>query len=536
MDINQKKEKKKVDYLDFAADQYLGIACQNSPVVQKTIESYGDISLADFLTKLNSDAGASFQSRDDLIDIIYRYTAPLLGNSVALKAAKNFEASPVVLTANHQGVDYFAQSVQGSLLFALSKKNGNGSASTVPVFSTGSVPLNNLTYPRGLLLYDAAGIELKAFPKKLPVFSDSQKRTMVSSSAPLSKEMVNRAKTRVDKMAGDNTITSERAESLQTLFDEDYSSPEVMDLSSYSQQSVILNHRIWNKLFADSVQIPKMVNLEIEEITRKLLVSDLSNPASLAWCVMFDPLLREEVIKALDDAKACWSLESLKKSVYKKQIESGSTESFNGGGTIFFWGINAAGRRIPLYLETKGQTNSVFIGIDDSGAFSEMPFSPESIIEGLNTRRLLPSLFTCFLVLSFARGVTCAGGYYQANYLPVMQAGLIHALNTSRTYHDVANHVGAVTTNTYLSGMQVVMTRLKEDALIPAGPIEIIAGGGLIEDDIQKILKLTVREAHLASLFETLPDVARWEITDENWQKILAEDCAKMIGEKVVIK
>lgn len=536
MDINQGTEKKQVDYLDLCADQYLDITCQHSPVVRRVIEHYGDISLADFLKKLNSDAGASFQSRDDLIDIIYRYAAPLIGDSIALKAAKNFEANPVVLTANHQGVDYFAQSVQGSLLFALSKKNGNGSVSTAPVFSTGNISLNNVTYPRGLLLYDADGIELKAFPKKLPVFSDSRKRTMVSASAPLTKEMVNRAKTRIDKMAGENTITSERANHLQTLFDEDYSSPDVMKLASYSQQSVVLNHRIWKKLFTDSVQIPEMVNLEFEEITRRLLVSDLLNSASLAWCVMFDPLLRERVIKALDDAKACWSFKLLKKRFYKKQLESGSTESFNGCGTVFFWGIDATGRRIPLYLVTKGQNKTVFQGIDDRGAFWEMPCSPESIIEGLNARRLLPSLFTCFLVLSFARGVTCAGGYFQAEYLPVMQAGIVDALHATGMYHDVAAYVEGVTTHTYLSGMQVVMARLKKDALIPAGPIEIIAGGGLTEDDIQQILRLTVREAHLASLFETIPDIAPWLSDASGWKNRLAADCCRLLENKIVIK
>jgi hypothetical protein len=96
--------------------------------------------------------------------------------------------------------------------------------------------------------------------------------------------------------------------------------------------------------------------------------------------------------------------------------------------------------------------------------------------------------------------------------------------------------VEGVATDTYLSGMQAVMIRIKEDTLIPAGPVEIIAGGGLTDDDIQKIQSLTVRDAHLASLFETIPDVVPWAIKMPDWKKQLAVDCCRILGEKVVIK
>ena len=130
----------------------------------------------------------------------------------------------------------------------------------------------------------------------------------------------------------------------------------------------------------------------------------------------------------------------------------------------------------------------------------------------------------------------CVGGYFQCEYLPKMQAGLVKALQKTAGYQDVADLVEGVTTDTYLSGMQAVMARINEDTLVPAGPIEIIAGGGLTDDDIQQILSLTVRDAHLASLFETVPDIVPWTVKTPDWKKQLAIDCCQMLRRRVVIK
>jgi len=52
------------------------------------------------------------------------------------------------LTANHHGVDFFAQSVQSSLLFALGNAGYDFPRKTVTVFSFGNISFNNLTYPK----------------------------------------------------------------------------------------------------------------------------------------------------------------------------------------------------------------------------------------------------------------------------------------------------------------------------------------------------------------------------------------------------
>ena len=74
---------------------YLDIVCSHSPVVCRTIEEYGDVLLADYLKELAPDVGPSFQQRGDLAKMVYRYAAPLLGESVARKASQDLTASPV---------------------------------------------------------------------------------------------------------------------------------------------------------------------------------------------------------------------------------------------------------------------------------------------------------------------------------------------------------------------------------------------------------------------------------------------------------
>jgi len=156
------------------------------------------------------------------------------------------------------------------------------------------------------------------------------------------------------------------------------------------------------------------------------------------------------------------------------------------------------------------------------------------VAEGLDRRRLLPALFTCFLATAFARGLVCLGGYYQTVYLPRMQAGLRSALEAAAD-RETAARVAAVPTGRYLSGMLGVMVRHGGD-LFPAGPVEIAAGGGLTGDDLARLSALTFRQAHVAGLFDTLPDVVAPADRPPGWAATLARACATELGAAVVVK
>ena len=160
-----------------------------------------------------------------------------------------------------------------------------------------------------------------------------------------------------------------------------------------------------------------------------------------------------------------------------------------------------------MYLGSQGANHMLLKGKDDRGKVYSIPFDPASIGKALQQKHLLPSLFTCYATLSLARGIICIGGYYQSEYLPAMQKSVVNVLKNTPAMEDAAARIETVTTASYLSGMQTIMTRVEDHSLIPAGPVEIIAGGGLDIKHIEQLNRLTIKEAHMASLFETLPDV-----------------------------
>ena len=440
---------------------------------------------------------------------------------------------PAVLTANHHGVDFLAQSVQGSLIFSL-RKVGGKPATTVPVFACGNIPLDNSTYPRGLLLYhvdrQASNITL---PVRLPIFQNRYRRKLVSIVDAFNEEMLKSAEQCLTTMVRNKQLTSLLAATVAIILDVDYRNSMVIKLKSYSQQAVIINNRIWKRCFREPEQAPEMVYIELEKITSLLLQADLNNEDSLVWQIMFNPTLRSEVLVQLDGAKACWDQYTLAKRVQSSMVckELGASNC----GTYYFWAINDAGRRVSLLLTDETSYSPALQGRDDHGKLWTIPFNPKDILDGLAKERLLPSLFVCFLSIAFARGISCFGGYFQAEYLAVMQRGLVRALSESGDYLEFAEQISRVPSDIYLSGMQAVMRNLDDDLLLPAGPVEIIASGGLSWSQLKQVRLLNVRDVHLAGLTETLPDFQTREEHREDWPLLFAEECSQMLRDRIVV-
>jgi hypothetical protein len=134
-------------------------------------------------------------------------------------------------------------------------------------------------------------------------------------------------------------------------------------------------------------------------------------------------------------------------------------------------------------------------------------------------------------VTALARGINCVGGYYQAEYLPAMQRGTVQLLARHSQYSAMAGKVDRVVTDDYLSGMQAVMFTSKNNELLPAGPVEIISAGGLTAMDLARISSLTVEQAHCASLFETLMDVAPESLKSKKDQELLIGEVTRSLSE-----
>jgi len=514
------------------AETLLAAARRSLPVVERVLDAHGNETLESYLSALVEGPQSTPPAMDDLLDWLRTALDPLLGQTSARAAVDDLARSPVVLTASHHGVDSISQSFQGNLLFALHSWRRAGPEKAIWIFSCGNIPLNNSEYPRGLLFYSLRP-ESDSLTTKFPIFPDRLKRCMVSAAPALDVKTIARADLRLDRLVHAGGISPQVARLLRQVLREDYGDLSVLALSNYSEQSLLLNRRIWQRLFAGSAGSHSVVYFELERAVSAMLMRDLVRADSLVGCVLFDRVLRENVLHQLDGQRGCWHLAKLARN---PDFSCGDVRSPHGCGTVFFWGVDEHKRRVPLHLKADCSGGDALFGFDDQGRAFEVNFTPKALLNALQKGRLLPSLFTCFVTLSFARGLVCVGGYFQAEYLPIMQQRLMRALTETAGYANLLPLVGRAQTSKYLSGMLAVMARAGEGWLMPAGPLEIIAGGGISADEVEKIMRLTVREAHLAGLFETLPDALPPHLRPPGWEQQLARDCCALLGAKVVVK
>ncbi len=518
-------------------DSYFDLVFRHAPVVEKTLSESGNLSIADYIDQYPLSYEEGYQAKDDFLDIVYDYLLPVFGSFIARDAVNDLAKTPAALTANHHGVDFFAQSVQGTLLFSQILSARNPNQSTVPVIACANIPLNNLTYPRGMLLYHMADstLGLGSIPKKLPIFSDRLKNSLVSLVGPIDKDQVDRGRKQVDKMIEKGKIFSQYGEVVQDILETNYGNAAVQRCKNYSEQSVILNHDIWNRMFTDPGTVLDLVYMELEAIVCKLLEKDLPDPESLIHILMFNAEITAELVSELDGKAACWQEDKLQRRLSEDLKDNTVKRQLKNCGTHFFWGVGPKNKLIPMILKGQGSNRMVLKGKDDKGKEYSLAFDPSSIGDALKEGHVLPSLFTCYAALSLARGVKCIGGYYQSEYLPVMQKSIVNVLQKHPSMERAAVHVGNIDAGGYLSGMQTVMTSVKDQSIIPAGPVEIIAGGGLDSDNIEKLKNLSIKEAHLASMLETIPDLVPYGERPDGWEDNISRLCIQHLGKKIVI-
>lgn len=479
--------------------------CERYPVVGKTLQRYRDTSLKQYVNRMNRfHVSGGYQSNLDFMDEVTNYTNRYLTSSVGKSVYDELSECPVVLTANHHGIDTFAQSTQTNLLFAMREMPDGRTARTVPVLACGSVPLNNLTYPRGFILYACRSFLESGKETKVPIFPDRCKRNLVNSTASINPDMVKRAQDRIYKLHNGGAIALSLCDAAHNVL-KDISTVVDMNFTSYSEQATQINNKIWKKLFRPGSESSDLIYIEMEKIVVNLLKRDLPDTSSICHQLMFDDGLREQLVAELDGENACWQYEALRKRAIDDMGASGDSQTPSYLGTQFFWGLDDSGKRIPLVVFRSNAGDLQLRGQSDCGDTWISPFTMESITELLVRQKLVPSLFTCYLVMSIARGIGCIGGYYQADYLPRMQEGVIKTLSSRSDGNVNTSLVNDTVTDLYLSGMQTVSLAI-DNTTATAGPFEIIASGGLTTEHLEKIGSITVLDAHIASLSDTLTD------------------------------
>jgi hypothetical protein len=498
-------------------EQLLRSASEASTFVANHLLRHGDWRMVDYVRSLRTGPDRSLQPRHELWQAIAAEAAAHYGEATAAIVVEELLGDPIAPTSNHFGIDTLADSVQGTLLFGLRPLPGGPRRRTVVVLGFGSVSLNNLTYPMGLLLYDLCNGKVSELPQRLPVLPGRLKQCTVSAVGPFDAEMVDRARSQLRRSCRSGERTTFCQQAADAALAAEFLSPRTLALPSYRRQATHLNACLWRRMFRDPRDAPQLVQLEIEAICARILQVDLFDDESLAHQLFFVPPVREAVLAELDGARACWRRDQLSRRLGQKESRPGP------GGTIFFWGLSEGARRIPLTLHAKGPT-LLLAGVDETGQVRSWEFSPHVLAAALAARELLPSLFTCFAVVAFSRGFACVGGYYQVAYLPVMQRGICRAIGGVGGNERAAELVSSVPSDGFLAGLQGIVSVADDGSVLPAGPLEVAAAGGLAPADLVALEFLTIREGSLAAFTELFAHVAPDVELPSGWTATLAAE------------
>lgn len=492
------------------------------PGAAAALRSRGRAPLAEYAASLLAPAPAGLQSRDDFLDEADQEARRLLGPATAAALVRTLDAHPAALTASHHGVDFLAQSVQGVLLTALPALLGEPAGRAVPVLACGAVPLGSFTFPRGILLArrpaPAPGDDPRDWPASLriPLFPWKYRYTSVLAAPPLTRDMVDRARAAARDLAAAGGIGRAEAAALDRVLAEDFGHPAVLALPGYSDQATALNARLWDRLFAPpgAGNGARLASLELERLAGRLLARDLADSRSLFHALLCDPGLRGAVLESLDRAAGCWDLGRLARLAAGEGDGQG-TDAQRGSGTAFFWGLDDKGRKVPLHLaRDAGRTWLRGRGLGRDAVQVEL--APEPLAAALAERRILPGLFAAYGCLAFARGVRCLGGVYQADYLPAMRAGLAAAL-AAQGDAERARAVEAAPAGEFAAGPEFVFARYPGGELAAAGPVEILAAGGLGRKHIEQAGALSLEQALRAGLAELYAEFVPRDERDPDW-------------------
>ncbi|MGZ2356702.1 hypothetical protein LRE75_08405 [Streptomyces sp. 372A] len=491
----------------------LGLAAQHSSAFRACLDERGGQSLGAFVrTFAPPPPPWAARACEDLWPVIATHVEALYGAETARVAVAELRADPLIPTSNHFGVDTFADSVHGTLLFGMRPLPRGRPRRTVVILGCSSVSMDNLTYPMGLLLYEPGDGEPSAIPLRLPLYPNRYRRWTAGSVPPLTAPMVERASRRLAACGREGRVGAATVRTARGFLRDDLGRAGVLELSQYGTQAAAINTALWGRLLPAGG--PRPLQLALEAVCAQLAAGDVRRPDSLLSLLCFDPRVRSEVLRLLDGQPACWRLDDLDRRLGRPA--GGQSRE----GTVFFWGMREDGRRVPLTHRARGG-QPWLEGRDEHGEEMRQPLAPEALAESLVQGRLVPSLLTCFTVLAFARGLTCVGGYYQAGYLPVMRDAVASA--ASLVDASLAERIREVPAAVHLAGLQCAALVTRTGSSGPAGPLELIAGGGLTPSMLERVCGIPVATAQAAALLEVLPHVVARKDLPDNWRPWAAE-------------
>ncbi|KAA1183892.1 hypothetical protein FP026_07680 [Rhizobium tropici] len=159
------------------------------------------------------------------------------------------------------------------------------------------------------------------------------------------------------------------------------------------------NQALWARSFPGQIRLLQLDDIDVAD----LVADHLEDTESWLWkCLGGDAACATAILQAIDE------------------LDAGPWKGWIRRTTDLFWGL-AGGRIYPLRLKDGALSNV-------KASRPDVMFEPMSIAAALRQRRIVPSLFMTFLVISFLPGTRVLGGCRQVVYYPLMRHVLATAL------------------------------------------------------------------------------------------------------------
>ncbi len=455
-----------------------------------TIERFEHIdkTIAEHLSDLEGIVSAnerlgSIKDPADVSELVREHVSGLFGSEAAEDAVKALEFK-VLNTADHHGGLFSAQSFQGDLLFGELLKRMGYRGRYTPIFSLSIVELTNSTYGRGIITYDSPDKRVQ-----LPIQLSKDLNRMVAVTKGFDKELIGHAKSLLYKTR-EWDFTEKEVRDLADVIERFYEAPDVIGRERYADQISLIGERLSEECFTDD-DSRRLLYVEMEEITSKLLIRELKDEDSLVRRIFFDPALR----KALSETR---------------------TEEGLSLSELLLRGVDDKGRRINIDLQADGKIK----GYGFNGQTKDYPQDADSLIGLIRKRELLPIMFLDAVIIFFERGITLFGGYFQSLYLNVWRDLFAKALESSG-YTEYSKIISGYDGSGYISGPVYMLTQAG-DALCSAGPVELI-GRKIGSASFTDRLNVQMRDAHRMGLFEIYLDLIPAKEKRDGWYRVIAD-------------
>ena len=312
---------------------------------------------------------------------------------------KQLHNQPVVLSAHHTAPLFHPIAIQ-TLLAAVA---GSRSPDVVPVLCTDWIPMDNLFYPRGIL------IPGKEHTHCINLFGKSARKRVVSGMEPFSIEEYEKVLEGIEKISGSGDMDAEHFVRSIELVSKFYGDDGVLAQESYGEQCALINYKMCKEILPEK----EFVFINISELATELLIAQLQDEQSIVYQLLFNPLVTESFIRQLDGVGGCWSLA-------RQQ------------GSVLFWSVEEQ-RMQPFTIYNAGEL---------LGKNASLTLTPDRVIGALESGAIIPGMALVFSQLMFAEGVTCVGGMRQIVYNTAIRKACAESLRPLRPeiYDEILDH------------------------------------------------------------------------------------------------